>query len=68
MKLLKISIITLVCFGVIHFIADGFLIKAMPFERYLVIKALIGTITVSIAVVVFISAVYVLLKFIAKKL
>lgn len=68
MKLFKISIITLVCFGVVHFITDKLFVNLMKPDAYLELKMWVGIITVVLTIVVFISLVFILLKFIAKKL
>ena len=68
MKLFKISIITLVCFGVVHFLTDKLFINLMKPDAYLELKMWLGIITVVLTIEVLLSLVWVLLKFIAKKL
>jgi hypothetical protein len=67
MKFFKISIITLVAFGWVHFLADKLLVRWMSLETYLDVKFWIGKVTLLLTIFVVSSLLWMLIKFLIQK-
>ena len=67
MKVFKISILTLVIFGMAHFLVDFVLVRVMPLQAYIDLKFWIGKITIALAIIVVSSLLCMLIKFLIQK-
>lgn len=63
MIIFKISLLTLIIFGIAHFLADYLLVRWMALNTYLTVKYWIGKITIALTIIVIGSVLWMLIKF-----